>query len=179
MAHLRTPVSSGDHAEGPADAPITLVEYGDYECSFCGRAYPIVKKLQQHLGKRMRFVFRNFPIPDSHPHALHAALAAEAVAALSGEEPFWAMHDALYEHQDALDDAHLMRYASQAGADDTAVGQAVARGEFADRVQADIASGARSGVNGTPTFFINGERYDDDWTDLTTFAAALEASLVR
>jgi protein-disulfide isomerase len=179
MAHLRVPVSSADHVQGAANAPITLVEYGDYECSFCGRAYPIIKKLQQRLGKRLRFVFRNFPIPDAHPHAMHAALAAEAVAALSGEGAFWTMHDTLYEHQNALDDAHLIRYASEAGADGAAVAQAVARGEYADRVEADIASGARSGVNGTPTFFINDERYDGEWTDIAAFAAAMEASLVR
>ncbi|GJG89049.1 hypothetical protein tb265_42300 [Gemmatimonadetes bacterium T265] len=173
MAHLTVPVSAADHAQGPADAPVTLVEYGDYECPYCGQAYPVVKALQRRLGDRLRFVFRNFPLQDAHPHAVHAALAAEAAGALGGEAAFWAMHDTLYEHQRALDDAHLARYAGEAGVDGAAVARAVADDRYADRLQADFAGGVRSGVNGTPTFFVNGARYDGDWTDAAAFGAAL------
>src|SRR5579862_4735515 len=103
-ARLTLPVTSRDHADGAADAAVTLVEYGDFECPHCGRAYPIVKAVQRELGHRLRFVFRPFPLAESHPHAQHAAEAAEAAAA---QGAFWPMHDALFEHQQALDDAHL------------------------------------------------------------------------
>src|SRR5579871_4401521 len=102
-ARLTLPVGPRDHAQGPADARVTLVEYGDYECPHCGRAYPIVKEVQRRLGAALRFVFRNFPLIQSHPHAEHAAEAAEGAAALG---QFWPMHDTLFEHQRALDDRH-------------------------------------------------------------------------
>src|SRR4051794_26550827 len=106
-AQLHIPVADSDHIQGPATAPVTLVEYGDYQCPYCGQAYPIVKEIQQSLGQKLRFVFRNFPISTSHPHAQHAAEAAEAAAA---QGKFWEMHDHLYENQHALDDQHLIRY---------------------------------------------------------------------
>ena len=111
---LTPDVLPSDHAQGPADAPVTLVEYGDYECSHCGAAHPIVRTLQRQMGTALRFVFRNFPLKESHPHATHAAIAAEAVGA-HGETKFWAMHDALFTHQDALEDHDLERYAVAAG----------------------------------------------------------------
>src|SRR5438874_12280859 len=107
-ARLTLPVSQRDHQQGPETAPVTLVEYGDYECPYCGEAYPIVKEIQRRLGDRLRFVFRNFPLTQSHPHAEHAAEAAEAAAV---QEKFWEMHDYLFEHQQALDDAPLVQYA--------------------------------------------------------------------
>src|SRR5438034_6182883 len=107
-ANLALPVGQRDHWRGPETAPVTLVEYGDYECPDCGKAYPIVKEIQRRLGDRLRFVFRNFPLTQSHPHAEHAAEAAEAAA---GQEKFWEMYDYLFEHQQALDDAHLVQYA--------------------------------------------------------------------
>jgi protein-disulfide isomerase len=173
VAHLRNPVSNADHSQGATDAPVTLVEYGDYQCPSCGAAYPVVKKLQRKLGKDLRFVFRNFPLENVHPNAMHAARAAESVSELGGEGPFWLMHDLLFEHQDSLDDTHLARYASQAGVDGDAVARALANGDQLERVQADFAGGIRSGVNGTPTFFVNGERYDGDWSDVATFHDAL------
>src|SRR6266852_6276314 len=97
-AWLTLPVSQRDHQQGPENAPVTLVAYGDYECPYCGQAYPIVKEIQRRLGGRLRFVFRNFPLANAHPHAEHAAEAAETAAA-RGEDRFWAMHDRLYEHQ--------------------------------------------------------------------------------
>jgi protein-disulfide isomerase len=172
---LRPPVSDQDHSVGPATAEVTLVEYGDYECPHCGRAYPIVKAVQQQLGSRLRFVFRNFPITGSHPHAEHAAEAAEAAGA---QGYFWEMHDALFEHQSALGDEHLGQYAERVGLDRARFDRELSSGTHARRVREDFSSGVRSGVNGTPTFFINGRRYDDSW-DTNTLIAALRAELSR
>jgi protein-disulfide isomerase len=169
-AVLTLPVSDRDHVEGPDEAPVTLVEYGDYECPHCGRAYPIVKAVQRHFGRRLRFVFRNFPLAESHPHAAHAAEAAEAAAA---QGRFWEMHDALYEHQQALDDRHLVGYARALGLDETRVRHDLETHVHRARVREDFMSGVRSGVNGTPTFFVNGVRHDDSW-DVETLTQAIE-----
>lgn len=175
---LRPPVQAIDHTRGPADAPVTLVEYGDFECPHCYRAHPIVMALQKKLGGSLRFVFRNFPLAEMHPHALHAAEAAESVAAHAGADAYWKMHHAIYEHQqdspNALDDAHLARYAATAGGDPGKVTLDLQNDTHVERVRADFMSGVRSGVNGTPTFFINGVRFEGDWTDVTAFAAALQ-----
>jgi protein-disulfide isomerase len=174
-ATLKPPVGESDHAEGLASASVTLVEYGDYECPYCGSAYPIVKKIQSTMGSDMRFVFRNFPLKEAHPHALHAAIAAETVG-LHGEAAFWKMHDALYEHQRALDDSHLSRYASALGVAPEEIAAEFEGGKAMDRVRSDFRSGIKSGVNGTPTFYINGVRYDEDWTDIASFLSALRAA---
>ncbi|MEO7455017.1 MAG: thioredoxin domain-containing protein [Gemmatimonadaceae bacterium] len=180
-ATLKPAVSENDHAAGPADAPVTLVEYGDYQCPHCRRAHPRVKSLQKQFGDRMRFVFRNFPLSEMHPDALHAAEAAESVAANSGDAAFWKMHDAIYDHQqddeDALDDDHLARYAADAGGNGEQVLDDLSEERFVERVRADFMGGVRSGVNGTPTFFINGVRYEGDWTTVATFAADIEAAM--
>jgi protein-disulfide isomerase len=168
--HLMPPVGGDDHSTGPADAPVTLVEYGDFECSYCGMAYPIVKQLQDAMGDRMRFVFRSFPLGEIHPHAEHAAEAAEAAADV---DRFWDMHDLLYEHQDRLGDQALVRYAEELGMDGGEVRSDLEEGTFADRVRRQFMSGVRSGVNGTPTFFINGERFDGAWNDPGAFLRAL------
>ena len=177
-AQLQAPVTDRDHAQGASDAPVTLVEYGDYECPHCGRAFPIIKDAQRRLGGRLRFVFRHFPLAESHPNAVHAAEASESVAAQAGEEAFWRMHDLMYDHQrdsdDSLDDAHLVRYAEQAGADAATVALDLAGDSYEPVVKASFMTGVRSGVNGTPTFFINGARFDGDWTRVESFAAALE-----
>ncbi len=170
---LVPPVGPNDHAAGPADAPVTLVEYGDFECPYCGQAYPVVKALQQRLGTRLRFVFRNFPLSESHPHAEHAAEAAEAAGA---QGRFWEMHDVLYEHQRALGDRALIAYATEIGIDAARVERELESGTYADKVRADFRGGVRSGVNGTPTFFINGERYDGAWSDVGDFAGALTSA---
>ena len=174
---LQPAVTAEDHAQGPADAPMTLVEYGDYQCQHCARAVPVVQELQRRLGTQLRFVFRNFPLSEMHPEALHAAAAAESVAVHAGEEAFWKMHDAMYLHQqdsdEALDDAHLARYATAVGANATLLSEDLANDVHTARVKADFMSGIRSGVNGTPTFFINGERFDGDWLDVTAFEAEL------
>ena len=174
-ARLVLPVGERDHAEGPANAPVTLVEYGDYECPHCGRAYPIVKEVQRRLGKQLRFVFRNFPLANIHPHAEHAAEAAEAAAS---QGHFWEMHDALFEHQQALDDRHLATYASAIGLDRSRFERELGSHVHAQRVREDFLSGVRSGVNGTPTFFINGVRYEESW-DADTLTGALKASVGR
>jgi protein-disulfide isomerase len=167
---LTPPVSAQDHAEGPENAPLTLVEYGDYECPHCGRAYPIIKEVQRALGSQLRFVFRNFPLAEAHPHALHAAQAAEAAAA---QGRFWEMHDVIFEHQDALEDRDLVRYAETLGLDAVRVARELEAETHAARVRADFRSGVRSGVNGTPTFFVNGKRYEGLWEDAATFIRAL------
>jgi len=161
-----------DHIQGPADAPVTLLEYGDYECPYCGAAYPIVKEVQARIGERLRFVFRNFPITTSHPHAERAAEAAEAAAA---QGSFWRMHDVLYENQKRLSDEDLRTYAQQVGLDLDVFDRELAEHVHAARVQEDFMSGVRSGVNGTPTFYVNGARYDDSY-DLDTLLGALEAA---
>jgi protein-disulfide isomerase len=169
-AALTLPVGERDHVQGPADAPVTLVEYGDYECPYCGMAYPIVKQVQRRLGDRLRFVFRNFPISTSHPHAEHAAEAAEAAAA---QGKFWEMHDLLYERQRTLTDTYLHEFAAEIGLDVERFDREMAERRHADRVREDFMSGVRSGVNGTPTFFINGLRYDGSW-DEESLVQALE-----
>jgi protein-disulfide isomerase len=175
-AALTMPVTEDrDHIEGPADAPVTLLEYGDYECPYCGAAYPIVKEVQARIGERLRFVFRNFPITTSHPHAERAAEAAEAAAA---QGSFWRMHDVLYQNQKRLGDEDLRTYAQQVGLDIDVFDRELAEHVHAARIQEDFMSGVRSGVNGTPTFYVNGARYDDSY-DLDTLLGALEAAASR
>jgi protein-disulfide isomerase len=170
-AALTMPVDEErDHIQGPANAAVTLVEYGDYECPYCGAAYPIIKEVRARMGERVRFVFRNFPITTSHPHAEQAAEAAEA-AATQGR--FWEMHDLLYENQQRLRDQDLHAYAGQLGLDVEAFDNQLAEHVHAARVREDFMSGVRSGVNGTPTFYIEGVRHDDSY-DFETLLAALE-----
>lgn len=157
LEKLAVPISKRDHIQGPIDAPSTLLEYGDYECPFCGRAYSIVKALQQTLGDNLCFAFRNFPLTNMHPHAEHAAEAAESAGA---QGKFWEMHDSLYENQDALDDADLARYAAELGLDVDRLLREVVTSAYSKRIREDFMSGVRSGVNGTPTFFVNGHRHD-------------------
>jgi protein-disulfide isomerase len=160
-AVLTMPVAPDrDHIQGPEDAPVTLVQYGDYECPYCGAAYPIVKEVQARMGERLRFVFRNFPITTSHPHAERAAEAAEAA---DSQGRFWQMHDLLYEHQRDLRDSALRSYAEQLGLDLELFDKELAEHVHAERVHEDFLSGVRSGVNGTPTFYINGVRHDDSY----------------
>jgi len=174
-AMLTQPVTERDHAEGPADAPLTLVEYGDYQCPYCGAAYPVVKRLQKKLGKKLRFVFRNFPLTQAHPYALVAAEAAEA-AALLGK--FWPMHDMIYEHQPDLHPDTLAAWALQLGLKDEQLQEAIQRPEIDKRIKEDRQSGIRSGVNGTPTFYINGVRYDGA-PDYASMLEALEEQFVN
>jgi formate-nitrite transporter family protein len=172
-ATLTQPVSEHDHAEGPADAPLTLVEYGDYQCPYCGAAFPVVKRLQKTLGKKLRFVFRNFPLTQAHPYALIAAEAAEA-AALQGK--FWEMHDLLFEEQTFLKPDIIHLWAKNIGLDLEKFRNDIKQGVVEKRIKEDRQSGIRSGVNGTPTFFINGTRYDGP-PEYDSLLAALESEL--
>lgn len=172
MGILALPVGDRDHAQGLADAPVTLVEYGDFECPYCRQAYPIVKEVQSRVGPPLRFVFRNFPLTELHPHAQHAAEAAEAAGA---QGAFWQMHGRLFERQFALEDDNLIEYARELGLNaDRVAGELAARTHKA-RVRDDFMSGVRSGVNGTPTFFINGVRHDERW-DVDTLTKRVESS---
>ena len=151
------PMPARDHIQGSVDAPIMLLEYGDYECPYCGEAYGVVKEIQERMGSRLCFSYRNFPLSNVHPHAEHAAEAAES----AGEQGrFWEMHDLLYENQNALEDDDLAQYASALGLDARRLIREVQAEAHASRIREDFRSGARNGVNGTPSFFINGLRYD-------------------
>lgn len=173
---LSKPVSDRDHAIGPPDAPVTLLEYGDYECPYCGRAFPIVEEVRRRLGDRLRFVFRNFPLTQIHAHAEHAAEVAEAAGA---QGRFWAMHDWLFRHQAAQDDDSLLEGAAELRPDVARVRRELAEGTHRARVREDFATGVRSGVNGTPTFHINGVRHDGAYHLETLLAAIEEAAAAR
>ena len=160
--HLTLPVSARDHIQGASTATITLVEYGDYECPHCGAAYPIVKAVQKRMGAKLRFVFRNFPLNNMHPHAEAAAETAEAA---TSEGKFWEMHDVLFENQGALELDDLIVYATNLGLDVNRVASELENRSQLPRVKEDFNSGVRSGVNGTPTFFINGTRFDGSWDE--------------
>jgi formate-nitrite transporter family protein len=172
-ATLIQPVSAHDHVKGSADAPLTLVEYGDYQCPYCGAAYPVVNRLQNTLGKKLRFVFRNFPLTQAHPYALIAAEAAEA-AALQGK--FWEMHDLLFEEQTLLNPDIIPLWAKRMGLNLEKFENDVKQAVVEKRIKEDRQSGIHSGVNGTPTFFINGRRYDGT-PDYDSLLAALDEGL--
>jgi protein-disulfide isomerase len=154
---LKLPDRTRDHIEGPIDAQIALLEYGDYECPFCGEVQPIVKELQRQLGDDFCFAFRHFPLTNVHLHAEHAAEAAEAAGK---QRSFWPMHETLFANQHALDDESLAEYAAALGLDEERLIEEVISGAYARRVREDFRMGVRAGVNGTPCFFINGQRYD-------------------
>ncbi len=170
---LKVPVSSDDHIQGNTNAPITLVEYGDYECPYCGMAYPIVKQIQKHFGERLRFVFRNFPIPESHPHAGIAAMTAEFAAT---KDQFWQMHDLLYENQDNLELSALIDYATSLNLSGKELQTAIENETFVKKIEDDFMGGVRSGVNGTPSFFINGQRFNHSFEYENILAAITNAS---
>lgn len=173
MSRLAPPVTDHDHMQGDPGAAVTLIEYGDFECPVCGRAYPILKRVKARLGPRLRFVYRHFPLADIHPHAEHAAEASESAGARGGASAFWAMHDLIFEHQNALDDPSLASYATRAGVDGKAVLSDLGEERYRQRIRESFMSGARAGVNGTPTLFIDGIRYDGP-RDEETLVAALE-----
>ncbi len=175
VSRLTRPVGDDDHQHGPVNAPVTLVEYGDYECPYCGAAHPIVQAIQKEMGDRLRFVFRNFPLTQIHPHAAGAAEAAEAAG---DQDAFWPYHDYLFEHQHDLSHRALVGYAGEFNLDAARFERALENHDFEERVRADFMSGVRSGVNGTPTFFINGVRHDDSY-DYEVLLAALNDAASR
>jgi protein-disulfide isomerase len=154
---LTLPDPERDHIHGSAHGSIKLLEYGDYECPFCAAAQPIVNEIQRQLGDDLLFAFRHFPLTQIHPHSEHAAEAAEA-AGTQGN--FWGMHHVLFENQSALEDQDIAKYAADLDLDEIRLIREVTSSVFASRIREDLRNGIRGGVNGTPTFFINGERYD-------------------
>ncbi|HEX6748046.1 MAG TPA: DsbA family protein [Longimicrobium sp.] len=170
-ALLTPPVGPDDHVEGRDGAPVTLVEYGDFECPHCAAAYPVVEAARARLGDGLRFAYRHFPLAEVHPHAIRAAEAAEAAGA---QGKFWEMHRLLFLNQHALADVDLIRYAATLGLDLVRFEDELATHAHAPRVRRDYVSGASSGVEGTPTFFVNGVRYEGPWSDPALFIAALE-----
>jgi protein-disulfide isomerase len=167
---LAVPVGPDDWADGSAAAPVTFVEYGDFECPACGSMEPVVKELRRQAGAIMRFVYRHFPLTSSHPHAEIAAESAEA-AGMQGA--FWPMHDTLFANQTALAPRDLVGYAAALGLDAARVATELEQRVYEPNVREDFMSGVRSGVSGTPTFFINGVRYDGDY-DLAALVRAVE-----
>ena len=167
------PVKGHDHARGSIDAPFKLIEYGDYQCPYCGDAHEIVKQIQDRLGDRLCFVFRNFPLVEIHQHAEHAAEAAEAADA---QGRFWEMHDLLFENQNALEDDDLAKYATELGLDAKRLLSDIRKGAHAARIKKDLASGEQNGVNGTPTFFVNGEPFEGEPTAEDLIAALTEGA---
>jgi protein-disulfide isomerase len=172
---LSLPVSeSRDHIQGPASAAVTLVEYGDYECPYCAQAYLIVKEVQERLGNKLRFVFRNYPLSKLRPHSYQSALAVETAAA---QGKFWEMYDFLFKHGQSLSDDNLRLSAAKLGLQINKFDIEFRNRTYSRHVDEDIQSGEESGVTKTPTFFINGDRYDDSW-DLDSLLSALDEASV-
>ena len=172
MSTLKIAVGPEDHSLGEENAPCTLVEYGDYECPHCASAVPIVERLQKHFGEKLRFIFRNFPLTQMHPEAQPAAETAEFAGA---NRKFWEMHDRLFANQESLGAELYESLASDLSLSSGDLDQALADGTYADRVKQDFTGGVRSGVNGTPTFFVNGQRHNGPF-DYEHLVKAIEAA---
>ena len=176
IVDLAVPVDPDlDHVRGPADAPVTIVEYADFECPYCGRAEPALRDLLSEFGDDIRYVYRHLPLPDVHPHA---ALAAEASEAAGKQGRFWEMHDLLFEHQDALHPPDLVEYATELGLDTARIERELRRNEYAARIARDTESAELSGVTGTPSFFVNGHRHQGAY-DLESLETAVRAARQR
>lgn len=175
MSRLNVPVSQHDHIQGSDDAPLTLVEYGDYECPFCRLASPVIKEVQDRYGNQLRFVYRNFPLAQIHPHAEPAAETAEFAGA---NRLFWEMHDAIYKNGERLGIPLLFTLAESLRLSTDDLGRALETHEFLPRIRNDFLGGVRSGVNGTPTFFINDMRHEGG-SSYEELNAALDARLLH
>ncbi|MEX3947564.1 DsbA family protein [Paraburkholderia sp. EG287B] len=174
MSRLTPSVGPLDHAQGKIDAPVTLVEYGDFECPYCGAMHGVITAVRQAMGAKLRFVFRHFPLTELHAHALHAAEFSEAAAAVG---QFWPAHNRLYENQRSLGDQSLARYAAELSLPPDSLTAAFS-GRYDERIQNDFASGIRSGVHGTPTLFINGHLYGGEH-DARSLLEALQGAARR
>ena len=175
MKQLTLSINSKDHILGNPNATLELIEYGDYECPFCGRAYPILKDIKQKLDGDIKFVFRNFPLSKIHPHAFMAAVATEA-AALQGK--FWEMHDIVFENQKSLDEENIFRFASLLGLDTDRFREDLQDKLLVEKVEKDFESGLRSGVNRTPSFFINGNKYEGDY-NIQSLSRAIKSAITQ
>jgi protein-disulfide isomerase len=173
MSKLKNDITEDDHVQGDTNAPVTLVEYGDYQCPHCRVAHPLVKRLEHHFSEKLRFVFRNFPLTQIHPFAEPAAEVAEFANA---QGKFWEMHHQLFENQDRLGEELFAELSSELGLDPEALVKALEDGTYISHIRADFTGGVRSGVNGTPTFFINGERHNGP-ADYDHLVKAIEAAL--
>lgn len=169
---LTPPINEDDHVRGARNASVSLVEYGDYECPSCGRACPIVDEVLELMRGRVQFAFRHFPLVTMHPHALHAAEAAESAA---DEGKFWRLHSVLFENQDDLADESIAGYAEEIGLHPEQLFENIANQTRIDKIRSHIESGIESGVRGTPTFFINGHRYQGSWSLRDLLAALRDA----
>ncbi|MGF6771858.1 protein-disulfide isomerase [Paraburkholderia sp. GAS199] len=172
MKVLTYPVGDIDHLSGAEDAAVTLVEYGDFQCPYCGEMYRVIKEVQAEMGNQLRFVFRHFPLTNLHQHAMHAAQFAEAAATFG---KFWQAHDTLFEHQFELDDESLVRYATGLDVPVRDVSLAF-EGKYDDIIREDFNGGVKSGVSGTPTLFVNGRRYEGP-PEAHTISAALRMAI--
>lgn len=168
MSSLRRAADAKDWAKGPTDAPVVLVEYADFECPYCGRAFLELRKLDDAVGDQIRFVFRHFPLSQAHPHAF---LAAEASEAAGAQQHFWEMHDQLFMNQHNLEASALLNYAADLGLDLRRFERDLQAQRYRAKVRKDFLEGVRSGVNGTPTFFINGERWNGSYSAEALLAA--------
>ena len=173
VVKLNNPVTERDHASGPVTAPVTLVEYGNFECIHCGRAYPVIKQVRKLLGDDLRFVFRHFPTVQTHPHSLRAAEAAEAAAS---QQKFWQMHDQLFSHQQALEDHDLSRYAKRIGLNLERFTGDMTRNSFLKKIEADYQRSLFDvHITGTPTIYLNDLRYTGA-TDIESLLQAIKLS---
>jgi len=176
MSTLIVPIRKEDHGIGPTNAPVTLVEYADFECPYCRQAHDVLQEIVEEMASELLFVFRYFPLTQVHAHAETAAMAAEA-AGVQGK--FWEMHDALFENQRALADEDIFRYAEALDLDLGWFEQDMRTRRHFARIREDFMSGVRSGVNGTPTFFINGRRHDGSYEYPVLIRALREAAMTR
>ncbi len=172
-ARLDPPVDPGrDHVRGPADAPLTLVEFADFECPFCARATGVLADLRARFGDELRYVVRHLPLPDLHPHA---QLAAEAAEAAGAQGRFWEMHDRLFAHQDALGPDDLLAHAEAIGLDLDRFAEDLREGVHAARVREDVVSAEASGAGGTPTFYVGGRQHSGAYDQESLARRLLEA----
>ena len=175
MTVLKPSVSKLDHFQGNSEDPITLVEYGDYQCTSCGRAYLIIKKIQKQMGENLKFVFRNFPLENIHPKAIPAAIAAEAAAK---QDKFWEMHDIIFENQVNLHENSFKNFAEQLGLEMAQFNKDIENEDVLQKIESDFEGGVKSGVNGTPAFFINGIHYNGSW-EYTNLLEVLQLELKK
>lgn len=173
MATLKTPINESDHIRGPKTAAVTLVEYGDYQCPHCGMAYPIVNQVQAYFRDSLRFVYRHFPLTEVHPLAEIAAESAEFAGAAG---VFWEMHDALFENQAVLSVPAIFLIAERLRLPEALLRTALETGQYRSKVRSDFMGGVRSGVNGTPAFFVNGTRHDGPY-DFASLTSAIQRRL--